>query len=190
MQTPVERPLRVRDHAVLAALVAAAYGVYEGNQLGSPRATIVAAALLILGGAALGALQGSAHALLRRLWARARRDWTPADPPERSHADTLRRIATLTAASLCGLAFLVVLWQLVLRLGAVQDPALVAALLIFVIAVGAAATAVATASAKSSGSKAPRPTQATAVSCDFSSSFSASMKACSSASPAPVSRAR
>lgn len=145
MQMPVERPLRVRDHAVLAALVAAAYGVYEGNQLGSPRATIVAAALLILGGAALGALQGSAHALLRRLWARARRDWSPADPPERSHADTLRRIATLTAASLCGLAFLVVLWQLVLRLGAVQDPALVAALLIFVIAVGAAATAIATA---------------------------------------------
>ena len=140
MAEPAERPLRVRDHAVLAALVAAAYGAVEGAQIGSAGATAVCAALLVLGGLGLGALQGVAHVALRWLWDRSRAGWSAATDDDR-----LRGSATVIAAVLCGAVFLVALWLLVLRLLEVQDAPLVAALLIFVAATGAIGVAVATA---------------------------------------------
>lgn len=139
MAEPAERPLRVRDHALLAAVVAAAYGLVEGARVGSPRAMAVCAALLLLGGALLGVFQGLGHVALRWLWGRSRGGWSE------QTGDPLRGSALVIAAVLCGGVFLLALWLLVLRLLEVQDAPLVAALLIFVAATGAIGTAVATA---------------------------------------------
>lgn len=128
--------LKVRDHALLAALVAGTWGVIEGQRIGSPRAIAVCAALLVLAGACVGVVQAGVLAALRAVWRRARADWpAPPDGDEQRH----RTRATAVAASLCGGLGLAALWPLVGRLQAVHDPGLVAALLLFAVAVAAVA---------------------------------------------------
>ncbi|MBL9104085.1 MAG: sulfatase-like hydrolase/transferase [Myxococcales bacterium] len=127
MAEPASPPLRVRDHVLLAAAVAGAQGLVEGNRLGSPRAVALCAALLVLGGAVVGLVQAGLFVGLRGLWRYARAGW-PA-PPE-GDEQRLRARATILAAVLCGGLGLAALRPAALRLLDVHDPGLVAALLL------------------------------------------------------------
>jgi len=141
MAEPAPPALRVRDHAILAALVAGTWGVLEARNLGSPHAVAVAAALLILAGSVVGLVQAGVLAALRALWRRARAGW-PDPPSDDQHHHRTR--ATAMAAVLCATVGLAGLWLITVRLQSVDDEALVAALLLVAIAAAAAVAVFAT----------------------------------------------
>ena len=118
--------LRVRDHAILAALVASGWGLVEGSRAATPGAALVCAALLALAGAAFGVAQAGLLAALRALWRRARADW-PA-PVDREHQLRVRALAI--AGTLCAGLALAALSAAVRRLLDADDRALVAALVV------------------------------------------------------------
>lgn len=118
--------LRVRDHAILAALVASGWGLVEGSRAAAPGAALVCAALLALAGAAFGVAQAGLLAALRALWRRARAGW-PA-PVDREHQLRVRALAI--AGTLCGGLALAALLTAVRRLLDADDRALVAALVV------------------------------------------------------------
>lgn len=141
MAEPAPSALRVRDHTILAAVIAGTWGAIEGSRVGSPRAVAVCSALLVIAGAVVGLVQAGVLASVRLLWTRSRKRWprAPTDDHQRH-----RTRATVVAASLCGALALAALWPVVDRLQAVHDPNLAATLLLVAVAVAAAAALFAT----------------------------------------------
>ena len=141
MAEPAPPALRVRDHAILAALVAGAWGTVEGWRIGTPAALALCVALLVLAGALVGLVQAGVLAALRGLWRRARSEWPapPDDEPQRH-----RTRATVLAACLCSALALAGLWLVVGRLQALPDPDLGVALTLLAAALACLAVVLAT----------------------------------------------
>lgn len=132
-------PLRVRDHAILAAIVAGLWGLAEGSRAQTPGAALMCAALLTFAGGALGVVQAVVLAALRALWRRARAGWPAPDDEQ-----PLRTRALAIAAALCAGLALAALFAAVRRLVDADDRALAASLVVVAAAALAAAVLFAT----------------------------------------------